>query len=91
MYEFHLSAKFKRDVKKCQRQNKDMSKFKDIMELLELGHSLPSHNRDHDLTGNWKGYRECHITPDWLLIYRVYENEQTIELARMGSHSDLFS
>jgi mRNA interferase YafQ len=91
MYEFHLATKFKRDVKKCQRQNKDMSKFKTITELLELGQPLPYHNRDHELTGNWKGYRECHITPDWLLVYRVYEDEKTIELARMGSHSDLFS
>lgn len=90
MYSLHLSTKFKRDVKKCKRQNKDMSKFKTIVEFLEFGHPLPLHNKDHALTGNWKGYRECHISPDWLLIYYVHEEEKVIELSRMGSHSDLF-
>lgn len=90
MYEFQFSTKFRRDVKKCERQNKDMSKFKEIIGFLQFGHPLPFHNKDHPLTGNWKGYRECHISPDWLLIYKVNEDTKKIELARMGSHSDLF-
>lgn len=90
MYQFHLSTKFKRDFKKCKSQNKDISKFKEIISLLEFGYSLPQHNKDHNLIGNWKGYRECHIAPDWLLIYRIHEAEKIIELSRIGSHSDLF-
>jgi mRNA interferase YafQ len=90
MYQFHLSTKFKRDFKKSKSQNKDMSKFKEIISLLEFGYPLPPQNKDHALIGNWKGYRECHITPDWLLIYRIHESEKIIELSRIGSHSDLF-
>jgi mRNA interferase YafQ len=90
MYQFRLSTKFKRDVKKCERQHKDITKFKEIIGFLELGHSLPQYNKDHPLTGNWIGYRECHITPDWLLIYRICNTEKIIELSRMGSHSELF-
>jgi mRNA interferase YafQ len=90
MYEFQISTKFRRDVKKCERQNKDMSKFKEIIDFLKCGQSLPPHNKDHQLTGNWKGYRECHISPDWLLIYKVNDSTKKIELARMGSHADLF-
>ncbi len=89
-YTFRISNKFKRDIKKCQRQGKDMVKFKEIMNFLELGDPLPPHNKDHLLTGNWKRCRECHITPDWLLIYRISEDEKIIELLRTGSHSDLF-
>jgi mRNA interferase YafQ len=88
MYQFHLSTKFKRDFKKY--KSKDISKFKEIISLLEFGYPLPQHNKDHVLIGNWKGYRECHIAPDWLLIYRIREAEKIIELSRIGSHSDLF-
>ena len=90
MYEIVISSKFKKDVKRCQRQQKDMGRFKHILELLIHGKSLPIKNRDHNLSGNWSGFRECHIEPDWLLIYCINENEKVIELARMGSHSDLF-
>ncbi len=67
-----------------------MALFKHINELLMAGEQLPVKNRDHILTGNWKGHRECHIEPDWLLIYRVNEVEKEIEYVRIGSHSDLF-
>ncbi|VAW40962.1 mRNA interferase YafQ [hydrothermal vent metagenome] len=67
-----------------------MALFKHVNELLVAGEQLPVKNRDHILTGNWKGHRECHIEPDWLLIYRVNEVEKEIEYVRMGSHSDLF-
>ena len=90
MYQFHLSTKFKRDFKKCKSQNRDMAKSKEIISLLEFGYPLPPHNKDHILIGNWKGYRECHIAPDWLLIYRIHDDEKIIELSRIGSHSDLF-
>ena len=65
-------------------------KFKAISELLEAGSPLPEKNKDHLLSGNWNDHRECHIEPDWLLIYRVDEDEAILELVRMGSHSELF-
>ncbi len=91
MYEFTRTTRFRRDVKKCQKQNKEMEKFKAIHLLLIAGETLPPSNRDHNLSGNWSGFRECHIEPDWLLIYKMNEDEGLIEYVRMGSHSDLFS
>jgi len=90
MFNVTRSSKFKRDVKRCQKQNKDMSKFKTIHELLISGTPLPQKNRDHSLSGIWSGFRECHIEPDLLLIYRINEKENLIEYIRMGSHSELF-
>lgn len=91
MYEIFATNKFKRDLKKCKRQNKDMQKLHVILELLRTGEVLPTNNRDHHLTGNYVDHRECHIDPDWLLIYRINEKEKLIELVRIGSHSELFS
>ena len=91
MYETRLSTKFRRDIRRCKRQRKEMQLFKDIDALLTSGKPLPNKNRDHNLTGNWNGHRECHLEPDWLLIYRVDEVEKVIEYARTGSHSELFS
>ena len=67
-----------------------MQLFKDIDALLVAGTPLPQKNKDHNLTGNWRGHRECHIEPDWLFIYKVVENEKLIEYVRTGSHSELF-
>lgn len=91
MYSFTRSSKFRRDVRRCQRQQKDMEKFKAAHELLIAGKPLPAKNRDHLLTGNWVNHRECHLEPDWLLIYRINEQEKVIEYVRMGSHPDLFN
>ena len=91
MYSFTRSSKFRRDVRRCQRQQKDMEKFKVIHELLIAGEPLPAKNKDHFLTGNWVNHRECHLEPDWLLIYRINDQENMIEYVRMGSHADLFS
>ena len=90
MYTIRISARFRRDTKRCQKQRKDMTLFKHINEMLVAGKQLPVKNRDHILTGNWKGHRECHIEPDWLLIYRVNEVKKEIEYVRMGTHSGLF-
>jgi len=68
-----------------------MQLFKDIDALLTAGKPLPRKNKDHNLSGNWNGHRECHIEPDWLLIYRVDEDKMVVEYARTGSHSELFS
>ncbi len=90
MYEIRWSARFRRDVKRCKRQHKNMQLFKDIDALLISGKPLPQKNKDHFLSGNWGGHRECHISPDWLLIYKVNEEEELIEYVRTGSHSELF-
>jgi len=91
MYQPRLSTKFRRDIRLCKKQRKDMQLFKDIDALLTAGKPLPKKNKDHNLSGNWNGHRECHIEPDWLLIYRVNEDEMVVEYARTGSHSELFS
>ena len=82
------STRFRRDVKRLKRQGKDLSELKTIIEMLVRQEPLPERCRDHSLVGNWSGFRECHIRPDWLLIYRV-EGEE-LQLARTGSHADLF-
>ncbi len=82
------TTQFKRDLKKLKKQGKDLSKLLEIITLLSKEDSLPANHFDHNLTGNWQGYRECHISPDWLLIYQTDSVE--LYLARSGSHSDLF-
>lgn len=88
-YQLVTTSAFKRDYKKLLKRQYDMALLNEIVELLQDGKTLPEKNKDHALTGNWKGYRECHITPDWLLVYRVYENTLILSLSRTGSHSDL--
>ena len=68
-----------------------MELLEDIIKKLANGEALAEKHRDHSLTGNWVGYRECHILPDWLLVYRVENNVLVLTLARTGTHSDLFS
>ncbi len=66
-----------------------MNLLADIVNTLQRGESLPPKNKDHSLTGDWASYRECHITPDWLLVYQIAENKLILLLTRAGSHSDL--
>jgi len=82
------SASFKRDVERARRRGKDLDKLRGVLATLIAGKPVPQSYRDHPLKGDWKGYRDLHIDPDWLLIYRVVNNE--LQLARTGSHSDLF-
>jgi mRNA interferase YafQ len=82
------TSQFKRDVKRLKRQGKDLDKLKRVIQALVRGEKLASTYRDHVLVGQYKGTRECHIEPDWLLIYELAESE--IVLIRTGSHSDLF-
>lgn len=81
-------SRFKKDFKKLSSANRDITKLAVVIRTLANGQPLPPHNRDHALTGNYVGYRECHISPDWLLIYKI-ENDCLI-LVRTGTHSDLF-
>ena len=82
------TSQFKRDVEQMQRQGKDLGKLKKVLESLVKDEKLSQKYRDHVLVGQYKGTRECHIEPDWLLIYELAESE--IVLIRTGSHSDLF-
>jgi len=82
------TSQFKRDVRRMQRHGKDMGKLKGALQTLVKGEPLPALHRDHVLVGQYRGTRECHIEPDWLMIYELAETE--IVLIRTGSHSDLF-
>lgn len=82
------SSQFKRDYKRMKRQGAELSKLIDVIGKLANEEVLDRRYLDHELKGNWRGYRECHLEPDWLLIYKV--EGDTVRLSRTGSHSDLF-
>jgi mRNA interferase YafQ len=84
------SAKFKKDVRLAVKQGKDIELLEWVVDQLADDIPLPEKHRDHALSGNWKGHRECHITPDWLLIYKIEKNILVLTLTRMGTHSKLF-
>jgi len=90
MYKIRPSAKFQRDLKRIQKRGYDITLLKDVLNLLVNGKILPIKYKDHNLSGNFKGCRECHITPDWLLIYEISDDELILYLTRTGTHSDLF-
>lgn len=82
------STQFKRDMKRAQKRGKDLKKLRKLVGLLLEQRALSATYKDHPLRGNWNGYRDVHIEPDWLLIYKVSGTE--LHLARTGTHSDLF-
>ena len=88
MRRVEYSGQFKRDLKRIKKRGKDIHKIRIPMELLIKGDDLPEIFLDHPLKGNWKGCRDLHIQPDWILIYRLIGN--LIRFERTGSHSDLF-
>ena len=92
MLDLELPTQFKRDLKKIAKQGKNRQLLDSIIEKLQKEEPLDQKYKDHNLSGNWHGYRECHITPDWLLIYKVIKDEcvQLLRLSRTGSHSELF-
>lgn len=90
MYKIVPTGKFKKDLKVVLRRGYDMNLLDDIVTKLANGEALPQKNRDHFLTGNYIGKRECHITPDWLLIYEIDGENLFLYLTRTGTHSDLF-
>ncbi len=83
------TTQFKKDYKLALKRHLDIELLDDIIRTLSRGEPLPERNRDHALTGNWAGHRECHILPDWLLIYRIEDDVLVLTLARTGSHGDL--
>ena len=84
------TSRFKKDYKNIIKRNLDITLLDDVIRILARGDTLPQQYKDHSLTGNWKGFRECHIAPDWLLIYSIEDNNLLLVLSRTGSHSDLF-
>ncbi len=88
MRSIRRDSQFKRDVKRLQRRGKEMNKLKELIRHLVNGEKLPQKNKDHRLKGTLKDCRECHVEPDWLLIYRIEGSE--LCLVRTGSHADLF-
>lgn len=85
-----VTGAFKKDYKLAMKRGLKISLLDDIITALAMGEALPEKNKDHALTGNWTGHRECHILPDWLLIYRIEEDVLVLTLTRTGTHSDLF-
>ncbi len=85
---YHIS--FKRDYKRLKKRGLNMDLLHEAISLLAKNASLPEHYRDHALTGKLKGYRDLHIAPDWILIYKIERKELILILSRTGSHSDLF-
>lgn len=90
MYEIKTTNKFAKDLKRIQKRGYDIRLLTDVVNKLSQGDPLPLKNRDHALVGNFGYLRECHITPDWLLVYEKCEETLILYLTRTGSHSDLF-
>ncbi|EFQ66799.1 TPA: type II toxin-antitoxin system YafQ family toxin [Enterococcus faecalis S613] len=90
MLEIFYTNQFKKDFKKAKKQGKNLEKLKEVIVLLQEQQTLPLKYKDHELTGNYIGTRECHIEPDWLLIYKIDGDKLILTLARIGSHSELF-
>ena len=89
-YEIRFTGQFKKDLKLAKKQGKNLDKLFDVVERLANGETLEAKFRDHDLSGDYKGCRECHIDPDWLLIYEIFDDVLVLLLNRVGSHSELF-
>lgn len=90
MLKVRYSAQFKRDFKRAKKRGMPLDELKWVLAELAKEHTLPPKYRDHQLTGDQKEFRECHIQPDWLLIYRVQKDELVLVAQRTGTHSDLF-
>lgn len=89
-YTVKPTTQFKKDYKRAMKRGLKIELLEKVVELLAMGEVLPEKNRDHELSGNWGGHRECHIQPDWLLVYRIEDDVLVLTLARTGTHSDLF-
>ena len=90
MYTLEFTKQYLRDLKLARKRNLDEQKLNTVIKILILGNQLPPHNHNHFLSGEFKGYCECHISPDWLLIYSKDTTVKLITLIRTGTHADLF-
>ena len=88
--DIQYSAQYRRDYKKAKKQGKDINMLRKVVHMLANDIPLPEKYRDHELSGDWKGHRECHVTPNWLLVYRKTDKDRLILLlVRVASHSNL--
>lgn len=90
MLKIVLSNQFKKDLKLAQKRGLNLDLLEEVVSKLALEEELPPKNKDHSLSGEYTGFRECHIQPDWLLIYRIEDSNVLLFLFRTGTHSDLF-
>ena len=90
MFKSKISKGFKKDVEKARRQKKDLELLSTVMHALLSEKQLDPIFQDHPLKGRWSGYRDCHITSDWVMIYRILTEERIIKFERLGSHAELF-
>ncbi len=89
-YAITQTSQYKRDLKRTVRRGYDLALIKAVVTQLASGQQLSAKHRDHALSGQYTGFRECHVTPDWLLVYLIDHNRLVLILTRTGSHSDLF-
>lgn len=89
-YTIKFTSQFKKDMRLAKKQNRDIDKLFEIVNILANGHALEAKYRDHELSGNYKGVRECHVEPDWLLVYEIRNEVLVLMLYRLGSHAELF-
>ena len=89
-YDLPFTSQFKKDLKLAKKQNKDLGKLFEVIDILANGETLDEKYKDHSLTGNYRETRECHIEPDWLLIYEIRGDVLVLMHYRLGSHSELF-
>ncbi len=90
MLDLVTTTQFRKDLKRIRKRGYDLSKLDDVLQILLSEESLQEKYHDHDLTGDYKGFRECHIEPDWLLVYAVDKEKIILTASRTGTHSDLF-
>lgn len=89
-YDVLFTGQFKKDLKLAKKQNKNLDKLITVVDILASGETLDAKYKDHGLVGKYKGTRECHIEPDWLLIYEIHNEVLVLMLSRLGSHSEVF-
>ena len=90
MRNVRYTAQFKKDYKLAVKRGYNPKELEKVIDLLKTGEPLPRIYKDHSLSAEWRNYRDCHIRPDWILIYRIIEDSLILELTRTGTHSDLF-
>lgn len=90
MYKIQTTNKFEKDFVRCAKRNYNLDALDEVLEYLENAGKLPRIYKAHLLSGNYRGYWECHVKPDWLLIWRQNDKTKIIELVRTGTHSELF-
>ncbi len=90
MYKIQYTNRMKKDARLMKKRGQNMNKLVSVLALLASGNPLPVQYKDHSLTGNLQDFRECHIEPDWLLLYQIYEDTLILSATATGSHADLF-